>query len=97
MQASLDLNPGQRYRVFAHVGNGLSESGVTVTLQLLEDAFDSIVLDFWTRQDAVALFRNLALAADATTATQEDEDIPGGALMIEATTASWEEIKREDS
>lgn len=90
MEVDLEVGTGQVYRIFAHVGNFLSADGATVTMQLIEGNNVSLVFNFWTRQDAVAFFRNMALAAEVTTATEEDEEIPYAALMIEATTTCWE-------
>lgn len=86
MHVALDFYRDQRYRVFAHQGNILSEDGVTVSVNLIEEDWDGLEFKFFTREDAVTFFRNLALAAEITTFTEEDELEPGHGFMLEAVT-----------
>lgn len=88
MQVSVDLGPETRYRVFAHVGNLLSEDGVTVIANI--SGAGDVVFDFGARDDAVTFFRHMASAAAETTASEEDEEIPGAALMVEHVTIPWD-------
>lgn len=93
MQVTQDLNRGQRYRVFAHVGNGLSSDGVSVSVDLL-GTDSSFTFEFWTRQDAVTFFRHMASAAEETTTTEDDAiDISGAALAAEDATMDWADIE----
>lgn len=91
MDVSVDLNTGERYRIFAHVGNSLSENGVTVTAQILEPGI-SFEFSFWTRKDAETFFTHLAFAAQATLASEDDELLPGRTMMAEDVTTAWEDL-----
>jgi hypothetical protein len=84
MDVSIDLEQDRRYRVFAHVGNCLSEDGITVTAHVLREG--SLIFSFYTRQDAVTFFRHLLAGAEEATASEEDEEIPGRCLIAEDVT-----------